>query len=43
MYAVADDKDPSTYAVVQAAGFVDLSAVGQVSELRQTIIALKKN
>ena len=42
MHATTDEKDPSINAIVQAAGFVGLSAMGQVSKLRQAIIALKK-
>ena len=42
MYAFADEKDPTIKTIVQAAGLVDLSAVGQVSKLRQAIITLKK-
>ena len=40
MYAFA--KDASINAIFQAASFVDLAAMGQVSRLRQAIIVLKK-
>ena len=33
MYAVAYEKDPTINTIVQAAGLVDLSAVGQVNKI----------
>ena len=42
MYAFADEKDPSINTVVRAAAFADLSVDGQLSKLRQVIIAPKK-
>ena len=40
--AFAHEKGPSVNTIVQVVGFVDLSAGGQVSKLRQATIALKK-
>ena len=41
-HAFDDEKDPSIATIVLAASFIDSSAFGHVSKLRQAIIALKK-